>query len=89
MTAAKGGTGLIRPRHKEKLRNERGESSMSNMVMVEKWKVEVLKVYYAIFTALIDGQNEVPAMSDAELLSKLRQLSARLKNEVSDHGTLN
>jgi hypothetical protein len=62
---------------------------VSEKVMVDKWKVEVLKVYYALFTTLIDSQRQEPAMSDNELLSKLRQLSARLKNEVNEHGTLN
>jgi hypothetical protein len=62
---------------------------VNDQVMVDRRKLEVLKVFYALFTTLIDKQDEPPAMSDAELLSKLRQLNARLKNEVLERGTLN
>lgn len=57
--------------------------------MVDKRKLEVLKVFYAVFTTLMDSQLHEPQMSDGELLSKLRGLNARLKNEVLERGTLN
>jgi hypothetical protein len=60
-----------------------------DVIVVERWKLEVLKIYYALFTALIDEQHGPERMSDAVLLDKLRQLSALLKTEVSERGSLN
>jgi hypothetical protein len=62
---------------------------MSDMVTVDKRKLEVLKVFYAVFSTLMDSQFHEPQMSDTELLSKLRRLNARLKNEVMERGALN
>jgi hypothetical protein len=55
------------------------------MQMVDRRKLEVLKVFYAVFTTLMDD----PEMPPADLLSKLRMLNARLKNEVLERGSLN
>jgi hypothetical protein len=58
---------------------------VSEQVTVDKAKLEVLRVFYAVFTTLMDGTD----LSDEALLSKLRVLNARLKNEVGERGALN
>jgi hypothetical protein len=62
---------------------------MSDQVMVDRRKLEILKVFYALFTTLMDSQRTERPMSDSELLDKLRVLNAQLKNEALDRGTLN
>lgn len=48
-----------------------------DMVLVNRRHVEVLKVWYALFTTLMDG-----GYSDSELIGKLRILDRRLRQEV-------
>jgi hypothetical protein len=53
---------------------------MSKQVMIDEYKLEILKVYYAIFTALIDGQNVEPFMTDEELPRE----AASIEREVEE-----
>lgn len=43
-------------------------------------KVEIIKVWYSVFCTLMDGDE----YTDAELLSKLRQLREELKKAVPE-----
>jgi hypothetical protein len=61
---------------------------MSEMIMVNRHKAEVLKVYYAVFTTIMDAWI-AGELNDYDAQDKLIKLSQRLKAEVTDFGTWN
>lgn len=54
----------------------------SVLPVLDPRKVEALKVWYAIFAALLDGPE--PSETDAFLVTKMRQLRERIRKEFPD-----
>jgi hypothetical protein len=51
--------------------------------VIDRAKLEAIKVWYAVFTTLMDA-HVAGDYTDAELVEKLQQLRARLKELVPD-----